>query len=150
MLSIHTGFTLALQLLIFKVRIPDSLKLIYVRGVCLIHLILACFKKKDYLGLFYPYCSHHLGIPQQSSIIFSRANLSVFNPAFTRRAGLWQLLGRGGGKDIFVSDFKVVVGGWASSNDLAQVAAIWVDGQLTYLEDEQEFSSVVNSIFVQQ
>ena len=56
----------------------------------------------------------------------------------------------GGGKDIFVSDSKVVVGGWASSNDLAQVAAIWVDGQLIYLEDEQEFSSVVNSIFVQQ
>lgn len=56
----------------------------------------------------------------------------------------------GGGKDIFVSDSKVVVGGWASSNDLAQVAAIWVDGQLIYLEDEQEFSSVVNSIFVPQ
>ena len=42
------------------------------------------------------------------------------------------------------------MGGWASSNELAQVAAIWVDGQLIYLEDEQEFSSVVNSIFVQQ
>ena len=55
----------------------------------------------------------------------------------------------GGGRDIIAEDGQIIIGGWASSSSQAQVAAIWVDSQLFYLEDKDNFYSVVNSIDIQ-
>ena len=41
-----------------------------------------------------------------------------------------------------------IVGGWASSLQHSQVAALWVDGQLTYLENKEKYPSVIHSIFI--
>lgn len=55
----------------------------------------------------------------------------------------------GGGRDIIVEDGQTIVGGWASSSSQAQVAAVWIDSELFYLEDKDKFYSVVNSIDIQ-
>ena len=55
----------------------------------------------------------------------------------------------GEGRDIVIHDDKIIVGGWASSSQFSQVAVLWIDGQLNYLEDKEKYPSVVNSIFIE-
>ena len=55
----------------------------------------------------------------------------------------------GGGRDIVVSDDQIIVGGWASSSNHSQIASIWINGELIYLEDENTYPSIVNSIFIE-
>ena len=55
----------------------------------------------------------------------------------------------GGGRDIIVSDDQIIVGGWASSFSHSQIAAIWINGKLIYLEDENIYPSIVNSILLE-
>lgn len=54
----------------------------------------------------------------------------------------------GEGRDIAIHEEKIIVGGWASSLQHSQVAALWVDGQLTYLENKEKYPSVIHSIFI--
>lgn len=55
----------------------------------------------------------------------------------------------GGGRDIVVSDDQIIVGGWASSSNHSQIATIWINGELNYLEDRNTYPSVVNAIFLE-
>jgi hypothetical protein len=55
----------------------------------------------------------------------------------------------GGARDIVVLDDQIIVGGWASSSNHSQIATIWINGELNYLEDENTYPSVVNAIFLE-
>ena len=55
----------------------------------------------------------------------------------------------GGARDISVKDEQIIIGGWASSQTHSQIAAVWINGQLTYLEDKNMFPSIVSSIFIE-
>ena len=55
----------------------------------------------------------------------------------------------GGARDIFVKDGQIIIGGWASSKTHSQIAVVWINSQLTYLEDKNMFPSIVNSIFIE-
>ena len=55
----------------------------------------------------------------------------------------------GEGRDIVAYDDQIIVGGWASSSSHSQVATLWIDGQLIYLENKDKFPSVVNSVYLE-
>ena len=55
----------------------------------------------------------------------------------------------GEGRDIVAYDNQIIVGGWASSSSHSQVATLWIDGQLIYLENKDKFPSVVNSVYLE-